>query len=76
MLKAFSAARRLLDASAAAGRAPSPSAGRAAQLRADTAALFRLLPRRPGGRYGSNWGGGWGWLSRSGVAGVVVAVYM
>ncbi|OSX81494.1 hypothetical protein BU14_0014s0044 [Porphyra umbilicalis] len=50
MLKAFSAARRLLDASAAAGRAPSPSAGRAAQLRADTAALFRLLPRRPGGR--------------------------
>lgn len=46
MFKALSAARRALDASAAAGAPPPPSASRAAQLAADTAALFRLLPRR------------------------------
>lgn len=77
MLKVFSAARRVLDASAAAGAAPPPSVGRAAQLAADTAALYRLLPQAAragcvlflflllrGAVWwggGEGWGWGWGW---------------
>lgn len=78
MLKALSAARRVLDASAAAGRPSPPSAARAAQLAADTAALYRLLPalRARGGCVSLlvfcflRWGGGvWAWGVGVGVEG-------
>ncbi|GAB0497260.1 hypothetical protein MMPV_008584 [Pyropia vietnamensis] len=67
MLKALSAARRVLDASAAAGKPPPPSPDRAAQLVADTAVLYRLLPECA--RTGSGGGDGGGRGARDGGGG-------